>query len=396
MTKFRTVFLAMLLSLDCSMSHGASGDVDGREPNAATSPVKVPEHPPVVLEIERLFRLQDATARGVPASVAAQKEIILTVSDMLRDPPATPSEQLVYYTAAYVLSGGDPNTARRLSEVTGLKKKQRDLLSAAALFMMGDKERAGESFRQIRLESLPSALRGRVALALALIEKDTAEIHQKHLALAIASMPGTLVEESSLRRSALAYAEGQDERPFWARLDRYYRRFRTSIFAARFTEDMIDSLVVWFSKERPPSLRRTDLLLTSLPVPERQRSYLYLARRAALAGEIGLTEFAARRLRRISLENSPDDNIARLYTALFAIVTSEGDIAAQQLKLVRREHLSDADQALLNAALAVDTTITAPVEESSSSHAESETTPVEDRGTQLLNDTKTLLENVRL
>lgn len=396
MKTFRLILLATLLAVAPATSRASSTDTVGEGSSDAKVPVEIPEHQPVVLEIERLFRLQDATAMGVRTSVADQKKAILTVSEMLRHLPAAPSAQLVYYTVAYVLSGGDPNSARWLSEAFGLDTHQRKFLEASAYFMTGDRERASDIFRQIKLESLPAVLRGRLALALALIERDSPENHQRYLAKAIASMPGTLIEESSLRRSALAYAESQDEHLFWDRLHRYERRFRRSIFASRFREETIDALVVWFSKDKPPSLLRTDYMLVSLPISERRLSYLYLARRAALAGEIALTEFAARRLRRISAEGSPDDTIAKLYESLFAIVASGGEIAAEKLNSVERHYLTESDLILLDAALAVEAEINAPLEDSSSLQANGEQTPLEEQGARLLNDTASLLQSARL
>ena len=226
--------------------------------------------------------------------------------------------------------------------------------------MQGDREASRRLLGKVDARSLPARVSGRVALAQALLEPP-GELQQAGLSLAMATMPGTLIEESALRRSALAYAASHDERGVWARLDRYSRRFASSLYASAFWEDVLSELVSWAAKGPGPDPGRLDAVLAPLPMPYRRLLYLQLARKSAAAQLPAFTTFAGRRLERLAVEGSPESQLGHLYGALFEIVSSDGGKAITQLRAISRDLLPHDDRTMLDAALSLARQIDQPL-----------------------------------
>lgn len=366
---------------------------------AAQRPKPQPYIPdPVLAELDVLFRLQDAAARGVSDAASLQKGMLVAVGEKLMALNDAESQRLGSYVAGYVLSGGDPQTAEKFAQLNGLPASQRRLLEGAALFMKGEREAAAKQFDGLDPLQWPARVAGRLALAQALLADDET-LHQKSLAIAVSAMPGTLIEESALRRSALAHAEARKERPFWWRLDRYQRRFPNSLYAAGFWDEVMRVIVSWHSGSgqkdtgTPPDVERLDLILGTMELPRRRALYLQLTRMAAAVNDVTLTEFAARRLLRLSLSGSQEEQVARLYLALYAVASEKSDDSRAQLSALNHTLLNAQEAALLAAGLSVAREITSGVSKGSSPVADqaNQITPLESRGEKLLEDTEKLL-----
>lgn len=342
------------------------------------------------LAIDELFLLQDKSAQGSLAASAAQKALLLEISTTLAKVPDTQFASLAPLTIAYVLSGGDPDLAERISSGKDVSPRDRDLLRASAEFMRGDREAATDVFARVNALSLPGRLAGRVALAQALLLQD--EARQRHFAVAISAMPGTLIEESALRRSALGYAEVHDERGFWSRLERYARRFPSSAYSMEFWSDIMLSVVRWRSKEGRPSFEKLDLILVELPQAQRRSVYLALAEEAAASGQSELAGFASQRVRRLSIEGSTEDLRGQFFMALFGIVSADGDSALLTLRSFPHNILDSREQALLAAALSLGLQIERPVQSSQEFGDNApEKTELEARGADLLSKSNLLI-----
>jgi chemotaxis protein MotC len=347
----------------------------------------------VIGDIDRLFLLQDATAFGVREAAEDQKSLFQDIAKHLHDDGSGQFRLLIHPVAAYVLSGGNPQSAEDLSQRDGIDPQAKHLLEAVALFMRGDRPQAAKLFRNIDPLDLPARLAGRVALAQALLKNGTER--QDRFALAIAAMPGTLVEESALRRSAIAYAEAQDARGFWQRLERYNRRYSSSLYAASFWNEATGAIISWPGKATPLNLGRLDLVLAPLPESVRRSLYLELARRAAAAGKRDVTEFAGRRLARLARDGSNEQLRGQLYTHLFHVVASDGDDVLSTLQSLRRDALQDLDRALLDSALALGRQIEQPAEAAidGPEMQTDEEDPLVSRGATLLSETRKLLKD---
>lgn len=366
---------------------------------AAERPKPQPYIPdPILAELDVLFRLQDAAARGVSDAASLQKGMLVAVGEKLMTLDEKETQRLGPYVAGYVLSGGNPQAAERLAKLEGLPAPQRRLLEGTALFMKGERQEAAKKFDGLDPLHWPSRVAGRLALAQALLTDDE-QLRQKSLAVAISAMPGSLIEESALRRSALAYAESRKENPFWQRLERYQRRFPHSLYGAGFWDEVLRAIVSWHAAagqkdgNAAPELERLDLILGTMEVPRRRALYLSLTRIAAAVNDVPLTEFAARRLLRLSVPGSQEEQVARLYLALYAVASENSDGSRAQLSALNHTLLNAQEAALLTAGLSVAREITSelPAETSPLATQEIEITPLESRGEKLLEDTDKLL-----
>ena len=346
------------LSLVLATSTAAWAAEQGGSSSPSTREIESGNVVQVHAQIDRLLQLQDAAAAGSIEAIDQQKKLLVTIGPLLSATPDGELPKLSGQAVAYVLSGGNPGSVDRFRSADSVPLHDRKLLDASALFMSGDREGASKAFAKIDPLPLPARIAGRVALAQSLLADDQAR--QKRLADAVSAMPGTLVEESSLRRSALAYAAARDERNFWKRTDRFARRFSASIYASAFWRDITGAIVAWYSTESPPSLPHLDATLANLPVAQRRVLYLYLAHGAAKAGLSKLTDEAGRRLTRLAAEGSNEEQLGRFYSALFQIVSAQDEDALLRLKSIDRSLLQPDEQALLDAAVRLGSQIEDP------------------------------------
>jgi chemotaxis protein MotC len=361
---------------------------------AAPQPAPGPSPTEIALaqELDALFLLQDATARGRQDAAALQKPLLLRLRDQFNAAPLAEAERLSLLVAAYVLSGGDPATAERMAKEGKLSGMRKRLLEGVALFMRGDRPAAAKLLLPLDTSRLPARLAGRVALAQALLEREP-EARQQRLSWAAAAMPGTLVEESALRRSALGYAETAEQKHFWKRLTRYQRRFPDSLYARAFWEEAMDKILAWSSEGKAPQLDRLDLVLAELPVARRRALYLHLARQSAAGAHVPLTEYAARRVVRLAVPGSQEDQLGRLYLALYSIASETGEAARAGLASISPALLTPRERALREAGLAIAGQITRPAEAggAEASEAVPEQSPLEQRGETLLQQAAKLI-----
>ncbi|MCA3554249.1 hypothetical protein [Aestuariivirga sp.] len=342
-------------------------------------------------DIKRLLSLQDAAAMGSIAAIDEQKRLLRSIDKALlaetghaASPPATA-------VAAYVLSGGDPQVAERLAKAPDTTAHDRRLLEAAAVFMRGDRAAAAGLMAKLNPLQLPAQIAGRMALAQALLAREDAS--QDHYALALSVMPGTAIEESALRRSALAYADARNEAAFWRRLERYIRRFPASVYKEGFWDEVTAQIVTWTEKGPGPDLKTLDRVLGMLSAEEQRRIYVALVRLSAARANAPLTGFAAARLERLAEDGSAEDQMASFYLYLFKIVSPEGDEALHKLRSIRADLPGPQERTLLEAALVVGEQIDRPDTPAGSSVAADKTEPDarEQRGSSLLAATSKLI-----
>jgi chemotaxis protein MotC len=348
-----------------------------------------------VRDIRSLFALQDAVANGHRSAIALQKSMIVQIEKrLLEDVVSSEADRLAPSVAGYVLSGGNPAVAERLLESEVIGGRNRHLLKGASLYMQGKSEEASAELKFVEVDSLPPPVAGRVALARAVLAADGDE-RQRFLMTAIALMPGSLVEESALRRSALSHAESGDQQRFWSRVSRYLRRFARSLYAYDFMTAVVKQAVAFEQVAIKVDLRQLDLLLNACDTASRRALYKELARSAAAANLPELTAFGARRLRRISVPGSAEAQTAELYDFIFEAASKDSDRAAERLQNIKAELLSTRERGLLDAALKISRQIDAPAE-IRPLHAwdgtGGETSEIEQRTRAALEKVQTLLE----
>lgn len=106
---------------------------------------------------------------------------------------------------------------------------------------------------------------------------------------------------------------------------------------------------------------KVDEFLNNVALPFRRHLLLELAQRAAESNLVLRTSFAAKRLARIALTGSQEDQQARLYATIFRVAGPEAQDALQTLRGIDRGRLPELEQALLAASLAVGSELAKPI-----------------------------------
>lgn len=303
-----------------------------------------------LVDLDTLFLLQDATANGQKKAAELQKLLLRDMGERFKQGDILDPNTIATHVAGYVLSGGDPTTAATLMKYEGIQPSNHQLLEGVSLFMRGDRDRAEKLLKDIDIRALPLRVAGRVALSRAALEKNPA-IRQHLLSVAVSMMPGTLVEESALRRSAISYAETGQQEDLWRRLERYQRRFPDSLYAESFWDDLVLVLAKWHMKGITLNFLRLDLIMQEIDVPRRRDLYLHLARQSSRANNTAVADYAAGRTLGLADEGSADQQTAKLYLALYTLGSEPEDMMLEELTSIRRDMLTLEDKGLLDAGL---------------------------------------------
>ena len=309
-----------------------------------------------------LFAAQDATAYGDTKGIEGQRRAVsaLTNSTLPELSEFASDPAIVYAFAAYVLSGGRPADAEAYARSLELDDRSRQLLQGAAAYMRGNLDDARTGLASVDPLALPPAYGGRVALTKAMLADAQSVDRERHLSVAMALMPGTLIEEAALRRSALSFAERGDAKQFWRRTERYIRRFPKSIYAADFLSGVTDRIIELYVSGRSARLDELDRLYATLPVNRRRQLYLQLARGATAANVPELAQLAGRHLFRLAVDGSVEQALGTLYTWAYAVTDHDFEPASERLYAIDRHHLGAMDRAILDAALEMIRLIRAP------------------------------------
>lgn len=320
-------------------------------------------------DVAVLLGEQDRSAAGRVDALEHQKSMLASINKNYQDAKKfQPAVSNLPAMTEYVLSGGNPELAERFLKGDGIPAEGAAILTAAVHFMRGERDEAAKLLTGTDPLHLPPGLIGRVALMQAMLLADDDHRKLELLDIAIAAMPGTLVEESALRRLVAATAAANQVSHFWSSAARYVRRFNRSPFGTEFTGSLIDAIVSFEKRERGAGRREIELLFNELPANRRRAAYLNLARTSFAAGFSGLAMFASRRAGRLSLEGSPEKASSILYANLYGIASEEADQSTRQLESLDALVLARRERLLLEAARSVARRIRAPMAESLDVH----------------------------
>lgn len=341
---------------------------DGEKAEAATiEPINIEDvlKPPSGVETLAiaLARLQDAAATGNAGSGSLQRRTLVEMSKAFRqhDPHTLPSPRTLRAAIIYLLSGGRPGDVEPLLVATPETEPLRWIIKGAAHYAAYEPEAASKALAPFDPQRLPLSIGGRVALARAMVLPDGEDAERvRLLRLAGRLMPGTLVEESSLRR-LLPIAVGLGEpQPAQYVIGRYIERFGHSIYAANVLEQYAAAIVAFEVKAKPVARQSVELLFNQLPVALRRDTYLAIARAAVLRGLADLALFSASRARRLATEDSIAWHAATLYDAAILVVSPDYVIAVDLLHQVDAAKLDFEGKELLAASLRIAAAIRRP------------------------------------
>lgn len=306
--------------------------------------------------VRTLQKLQDAIAQGNMSARAVQEKLIAQTARQFREAPAGTWQEHRNVRAAivFVLSGGPPDSIEALLKLPDLSEENKKLLEGAIAFANGQKGKAAELLGEVDPRALPRGLGGHVALVQSMLtsaDDKKAMLHSLDLARHL--MPGTLIEESALRRAIGVAAEMQDMTLVDKLTGVYLRRFAASLYAQYFSRQFAGTLARSDDKIGTERLARLGDVLEKLP-PAFQASFnLSIAGTAANQGKTALAAAAAAAADRLTPEGSPEKQRSQLYQAASMIVSGQYDQGVERLKAVDENKLGPEDKTLRQSALTV-------------------------------------------
>ncbi|MGL4405812.1 MAG: hypothetical protein ACRCT6_08635 [Notoacmeibacter sp.] len=304
-------------------------------------------------QLRSLQLVQDRMAHGNSRAMNAQ---VVLLDEMLKEMERGSSlgtmdeNQTVFILGMALLNGADPERIRSVLGESGIASKDPFLLATLA-YAEGRIAESMTAFELVDPEKLPLSAFAQLQLTIGVIlTKTEPEKAIKAFAAARLAAPGTLIEESALRREAmLAIA---DPKRFLVLLRSYLNRFENSPFASAFISQFAFAISQLEPEAQIEITQALNTVLTKARKTDRQNFYAILARSSLIGGANALTEFATNQALR-EITNPSMLLSARLYHAAFHVAGADYEKAAAELHSLMRAPLLESDQEILKAAIGV-------------------------------------------
>lgn len=298
--------------------------------------------------------LHDQMALGSRAAQKAMPGLLRKLGERLMTERATVwrDPRNVRAVVVYILSGGEIRVARKVLVSAKCTTQEKHLIEGALAYLDGDKTMAKAMLSNIDPQSLDPSTGSQLALAQATLIAD--ENHEKAirlLDLARVIAPGTLVEETALRREIFLTVETRDFDKFVAMSDQYLRRFRHSVYAEGFRRSFSVSVIRVSQSGNAQQFARLDELLTDMGSRERLELYLNVAQSSLAAGKLDATRWAAGEAARLAQKKSVDANRAALYDGAVAVLTADYERGLAEIDKLDAARLPHDDLLLKEAVL---------------------------------------------
>ena len=313
-----------------------------------------PDNLPLYKMLRSLEFIQDSVVAGDSSAGEMQRFMLATIDERLRnaDKAVFDDERNVNAAMIYTMSGGNPATLEYLMsrDVNGnfdnrVADVLRKYLNGKGLLVVNTLADIAREYRDKPIGPYLALVAGNVMSGknakAALTLYDWARL----------TAPGTIVEESALRRSLALCADAGMVPAGLEYARRYTRRFLHSPYASQFA-DLFVQLVV----DHNTDVKQQDIVdILSFMDPAKQREiYLRMARRAAIAGKSDLATLAAGRAQAISNDGGDAFGaLAGFYGGVAAVSTPGLESAVTNLDQMPAGELNERDRALRDAAKAV-------------------------------------------
>ena len=309
---------------------------------------------PIYRMVRSLQNIQDQVINGDLSSVDMQHFLLGEIDKRLRSAGTAAFDDTRNVDAAliYAMSGGNPDTLDLLVNRDVGGNFDNRVTSILRRYLQGKGGSSSKQLEAVVPEYRNTAIGPYLELigANALMEKDTDKALQ-FFDWARLEAPGSIVEEAALRRSLSITSRKGDTAKALPYARRYARRYMRSPYASQFA-DIFVGLALDHEKALPPAEIREVL---SLVERKRQREiYLRLARRAAIAGNKSLTDFASKEARRLSEKSDASQlALAELYSGIVNIPSDGVNQILDSLASIPDAELAPKDRFLRDAARVV-------------------------------------------
>ncbi len=305
---------------------------------------------------QALQAVHEQLARGDRAAWRTRARLIRHMGAAFAEMPAATwrNKRNAQALLIYLLSGGDPAPARRLLSRGVKLPLPEGALEGALAYAEGRNGAAWKRLGMVPLEELSTSLRAQMLLARASLQASTHPRKALKLLDRVRLLaPGTLLEESALRRGmSLAGNEG-DAKRFAVLANAYMRRFPRSYYMANFLHRAAWLLA---QLDHGPEQRPLNRLLPSLKrLRKRQQALLLalVAREAVIVGKRSLTVLAGRKALALNAGTAAFRARVRTWMAAARVVSPSPEPALRTLRAVDASLLSPDDRRLRDAAMLV-------------------------------------------
>ncbi|MBB3455703.1 chemotaxis protein MotC [Rhizobium sp. BK313] len=295
--------------------------------------------------------IQDSVVAGDSSAGEMQRFMLSTIDERLRtaDTSVFDDSRNVDAALIYAMSGGNPATLEYLMsrDVNGnfdnrVADVLRKYLNGKGLLVVNTLADIAKEYRDKKIGPYLSLVAANVMSA------KNPKAALKLYDWARLTSPGTIVEESALRRSLALCSDTGMVPQGLDYAERYTRRFLHSPYASQFA-DLFVQLVV----DHDADVKQEDIIdILSFMDPPRQREiYLRMARRAAIAGKADLAALASGRAQAISNDGSDAFGaLASFYGGVAGVSTPDLGAAVRNIDQMPAGELNEQDRALRDAA----------------------------------------------
>lgn len=301
------------------------------------------------MQVRVVQNLQAQTAKGSTQALNAQHKLIIHLNEhfLAIDPQVWHDEQNARAAVIHLLSGGHPAVGHRLLSLDPPAAIDPALLKGALAYIEGRKAKARSILQPIDPLTLPPTLGGQVALVQAILAMpDDLEAAQVSIDKARLLLPGSLVEEAALRRAVSVAAALNDPRMFQSYSLQYMRRFNNSIYNSDFRRRFAIAMRRFGESEDKHTFAELDSVITEFDLDARRSLYLLLSYSSLIAGNVTLSNEAAKAALPLTMDDSESQARSHLYLAGSMLHANTIEQSLQHLWKVKRGNLSARDRTL--------------------------------------------------
>ncbi len=301
--------------------------------------------------VRSLQFVQDSVVQGDHSAMEMQRYLLGVIDERLRkaDQSVFDNPRNVDAALVYAMSGGNPETLDLLAAKDRFGNFDNEITTVLLAYLDGTAVRTQTSLDEILKLYADTRVGPYLALIAANVKAGLNEDGALEMFdLARLGAPGTIIEESALRRSIfVATREGRiDKAIHYAVL--YARRFINSPYAGQYADqlvalgtDNIDEL----------GTDRLQQILAFMDDKRQREVYLRISRKAAIAGRTELALLAAEKAKELSDPSDPAPAaLAGLYSGLASVPSDDVVEVDRSLDKLEQLPLSPRDAALRDAA----------------------------------------------
>lgn len=317
------------------------------------SPAQVgDEKLPIYILVRSLQIVQDAVVAGDHSAMEMQRFLLEQADMRLR--AARPEEfddgRNVDAALVYAMSGGNPKTLDLLVARDRYGYFDEDITQIMRAYLNGLIPAIDQPIEDVVKEYLDTPLGAYIALVGANMKahaQDPKAIELFDLARLVA--PGTLIEESALRRSILMSINNDDVDEAIRFAHIYARRFSKSPYNVQFSQLVIELIV---NNLETIDHVLVDEIISYLPIPQQKRIYLRIARSGVVDGNREMANKAIDQLPRFEGTNLEFYQLlAELYANMANLPDEDIRETVAKIRSVRRRTLPPIDRPLYDAAI---------------------------------------------